>query len=64
MSNPGSTPPPRKRPAAARPVYGGMRAKYATDCARCPDLIAMGAPMRMRHGRPIHPGCAPGADDE
>lgn len=41
-----------------------MRAKYPSTCGRCDGPIAVGALIVMRKGRPIHPGCAPGADDE
>ena len=42
----------------------GMKAMYATHCARCGEYIERGERIAHQRGEYIHVGCASGADDE
>lgn len=54
----------RRRPARPRDTAPGMAAQYPDTCDRCPNSIAVGDRIVFQRGRPIHVGCASGADDE
>lgn len=41
----------------------GLPARVETDCARCPDRIAVGDRYVFHRGRAIHVRCASGGDE-
>lgn len=42
----------------------GIKAQYATHCARCGEFIDRGERIVFQRGQYIHTSCASGADDE